>query len=154
MKRIKTICLTCILGLAMIALSLAIFLPKTVTSNLMNPYPQDESYEKEWKTIDSLINTGLPQSALKLTDEIYLEAKKTIDGDVVGRVEEYDSHGAEQLANSLMEQAVEDQAELDFETENSTGKLSEPDNDKFEVVATDSDIEQAEQELNLDGEPT
>lgn len=75
MKRIKTICLTCILGLAMVALSLAIFLPKTVTSNLMNPYPQGESYEKEWKTIDSLINTGLPQSALKLTDKIYLEAK-------------------------------------------------------------------------------
>jgi hypothetical protein len=75
MKRIKTICLTCIFGLAMIGLSLAIFLPKTVTSNLMNPYPQDESYEKEWKTIDSLIHTGLPQSALKLTDKIYLEAK-------------------------------------------------------------------------------
>jgi len=43
----------------------------------MNPYPRQETYEKEWESIDSLINAGLPQSALKLTDIIYQEAKKS-----------------------------------------------------------------------------
>jgi len=34
-----------------------------------------KSYEKEWKEVESLTRKGLPQSALKIVDSIYLDAK-------------------------------------------------------------------------------
>lgn len=95
--------------------------------------------------------------------EIYLEAKKPIDGKVIDRVEEYDSHGAEALADSLMEQALEDQEYVDedtfdLETDNEAtldvsfsgeGEENE-ESENFEAIASDSDIDEAEKELNIE----
>jgi hypothetical protein len=38
--------------------------------------PVGEDYTKEWKTIDSLINIGLPQSAIELTQKIYDDSRQ------------------------------------------------------------------------------
>ena len=46
--------------------------------NLSMNQPLDfEDYENEWKKVDSLINTGLPKSALELTESIYENARQT-----------------------------------------------------------------------------
>ena len=33
------------------------------------------TYDKEWKEVESLVRKGLPQSALKIVDSIYLQTK-------------------------------------------------------------------------------
>jgi segregation and condensation protein A len=76
--------------------------------------------------------------------DIYLTALKSIEGNVVERVEEYDSHDADQVADSLMVEAamaneVEDVQEF-------------ADKDMEIVAATDDEIMAAENELDIDGE--
>ncbi len=39
-------------------------------------YNSGIDYEKQWKTIESLSNKGLPKSALKTVNDIYEQAKK------------------------------------------------------------------------------
>ena len=39
------------------------------------PPTQYDDYKQEWKTVDSLVNKGLPQSALALVEELYKRAK-------------------------------------------------------------------------------
>ncbi len=107
--------------------------------------------------------------------DIYLTAKRTIDGDVVGRVEEYDSQMSEGLADKLISDAQEDadeeeeslaanrftdhessdneseeQASFPFEVKDPFSSDSSNDND--ETMATDEDIAQAEQDLNIEGD--
>ena len=77
--------------------------------------------------------------------DIYLTAIKPIEGNVVERVEEYDSHGAEQLADSIMVDAAI--AESEPEVENNFA-----DETPVADVATDEEIAQAETELKIDGE--
>ncbi|MCJ8276662.1 MAG: hypothetical protein MJK18_07460, partial [Bdellovibrionales bacterium] len=110
--------------------------------------------------------------------DIYLTAKKPITGAVVSRVEEYDSQGAEDLADTLMEQAAEDQEEMammedqepveeevveptmnfemtqqeftETQQEMTSQEGSSDESEEFVAIASDSDIEEAEQELNID----
>ena len=44
------------------------------TPSLEPPTEYDE-YKKDWKTVDSLVNKGLPQSALSLVEELLERAK-------------------------------------------------------------------------------
>ncbi|MCD4731687.1 MAG: hypothetical protein K8R74_13865 [Bacteroidales bacterium] len=39
------------------------------------PPTEYEEYKQEWKTVDSLVNKGLPQSALTLVEELYVRSK-------------------------------------------------------------------------------
>lgn len=107
--------------------------------------------------------------------DIYLTAKRTIDGDVVGRVEEYDSQMSEGIADKLMsdsqddadeeqeslaaqglinnesaDDSLDEQASLPFEVKDSISAYCS--NDNGETMATDEDIAQAEQDLNIEGE--
>lgn len=91
--------------------------------------------------------------------DIYLTAKRQITDESIGRVEEYDSHGAEEVAASIMVEAEEDYEQDHLQAEEvapedimdeDTLEDQEP---RFDM-ATDDDIDQAEQELNLDGEPS
>ena len=80
--------------------------------------------------------------------DIYLTAKREITNDAISRVEEYDSHGASDLADHLMEEAAEEaNQEHDFplfeQSENSEEDLNE------NQLASDEDIEQAEMELEI-----
>ncbi len=102
--------------------------------------------------------------------DIYLTAKREINNDAVGRVEEYDSYGAEDIANNLMAEAEEDQfesaldsaQETSLEDEDSETRFTEADflaqkhnesqnpiDDDFESLASDDDIDTAERELSL-----
>jgi segregation and condensation protein A len=98
--------------------------------------------------------------------DIYLTAKRSIDGDVVGRVEEYDSQMSESMADEIMEEA-EYQASLlppeeseetspasDNESEMELSSLAGTSELEMDDMASDEDIALAEQELNLDGELT
>jgi len=101
--------------------------------------------------------------------DIYLTAKREINNDAVGRVEEYDSYGAEDIANNLMAEAEEDQFDSSYDSPQSESdddqeietrfteedflaqKHNEPQNminDDFDL-ASDDDIEVAERELSL-----
>ena len=96
--------------------------------------------------------------------DIYLTAKKEITNDLVGRVEEYDSINAEVVAESLMDQAAEDQWELEqdqadaIESENKLQNEVQMDLMNEEStpldIASDDDITEAERDLNIDGEPS
>ncbi len=101
---------------------------------------------------------------------IYLTAKKEITSDVVGRVEEYDSQGSEEKADKLMEEAEEDileerilaqeqearEMQEDEEAQQNFDQMINGNQDSTMAmdVASDEDIEQAEKDLNIDGEPT
>ncbi len=81
--------------------------------------------------------------------DIYLTAKRTIDASMLERVQEYNSLDAEQVADQIFEQAQED-ASLELPVV----RLDDEDGEQ-EVVATtssatDDDILQAEQELNIE----
>lgn len=82
--------------------------------------------------------------------DIYLEAKRKIDGDVVGRVEEYDSQGSESIADSLMDKVTEDQEISELPLAQAVQEENNEEDYLTEAVASDLDIEEAEQELNLD----
>jgi segregation and condensation protein A len=95
--------------------------------------------------------------------DIYLTAKREISSDVVGRVEEYDSHNAESLADNLMVEA-EDEREFErdekLKEENAINlKAIDENNEDIEIessleMASDDEIDQAEQDLERDGEPS
>ncbi|MCB0378701.1 MAG: segregation/condensation protein A [Bdellovibrionales bacterium] len=73
--------------------------------------------------------------------DIYLTPRRAIDGNIVERVEEYDSHDSEEIADHLMEQALEDQ-EIDFDD------LEEEEEDsENQILASDEDIDAAEREF-------
>ncbi len=67
-------------------LGLAIFLLLTSGFTIMchsfkspaqlSPPTEYDEYKQDWKTVDSLVNKGLPQSALTLVDALYVQAKK------------------------------------------------------------------------------
>lgn len=83
--------------------------------------------------------------------DIYLTAKREINRDVVGRVEEYDSHGAESLADTLMEDAEMEQLEMaDQELNETVAETAGATEETNELdVASDDEIAMAEEELNL-----
>ena len=92
--------------------------------------------------------------------DIYLTAKRSIEGNVVERVEEYDTQNSEAIAENIMEKAsevvaVEMEAEELEEVESSTQTPQESFaledssmKESFEV-ATDEEIIEAEKELNI-----
>ncbi len=96
--------------------------------------------------------------------DIYLTAKREITADVVGRVEEYDSQDSESLADQLMDKAEEDAieahqvdaAELEARDEGEDSDSQEPlaEGEASLDVASDDEIDQAEKDLNIDGETT
>ena len=81
--------------------------------------------------------------------DIYLTAKRTIDASMLERVQEYNSLDAEQVADQIFEQAQED-ASLEVPVV----RLDAEDSEQEAVVqtssATDDEILQAEQELNIE----
>lgn len=90
--------------------------------------------------------------------DIYLTAKREINRDVVGRVEEYDAQRSEELADKLMDRALEEAMEnqnlaADADSEPVEEVLEVADLNG-EIIASDDDIELAEQELSLEGEVT
>ncbi|MCD4663627.1 MAG: hypothetical protein K8R68_00045, partial [Bacteroidales bacterium] len=46
------------------------------SANSMIPPPDYDTYDKDWKKVDSLINRGLPKSALEWVEKIYSKAQK------------------------------------------------------------------------------
>lgn len=83
--------------------------------------------------------------------DIYLTAKKEITLDSISRVEEYDSQGAEDLADSLMQTAEQDAVLFQEEIEVANNDDSEDsDNEGSEFqMASDNDIDEAEKEMDL-----
>lgn len=81
--------------------------------------------------------------------DIYLTAKKTIDASMLERVQEYNSIDSEQVAENLFEAAEQDSVQSSIETsvDNSDDELS---SENSSGAATDEDIFQAEQELNME----
>lgn len=73
--------------------------------------------------------------------DIYITAKKVIDRNVIENVQEYDSHEAEEVADSLFEERLPlEQAQIDAQQETA---------EETQDVASDEDIEAAEKELDL-----
>lgn len=94
--------------------------------------------------------------------EIYVEAKQSIETDVISKVEEYGAVNAEDVAAMMMNKAektvaLDMTAEDDFTDENITVIETKPEvlaEDEFHDIATDEEIEAAEQELfATNGEP-
>jgi segregation and condensation protein A len=81
--------------------------------------------------------------------DIYLTAKRTIDASMLERVQEYNSLDAEQVADQIFEQAQED-ASLEVPVVRLDADDSEPEVVATTSSATDDDILQAEQELNIE----
>lgn len=81
--------------------------------------------------------------------EIYVEAKKSLDGDAISRVEEYDSVQADDVAANMMAKAEKmRQEEMLFdEEESSLEKLASETDEAVEMV-TDEEILAAEVEIN------
>jgi segregation and condensation protein A len=81
--------------------------------------------------------------------DIYLTAKRTIDASMLERVQEYNSLDAEQVADQIFEQAQED-ASLEVPVVRLDAEDSEQETVATTSSATDDDILQAEQELNIE----
>jgi segregation and condensation protein A len=81
--------------------------------------------------------------------DIYLTSKRTIDASMLERVQEYNSLDAEQVADQIFEQAQED-ASLEVPVVRLDAEDSEPEVAATTGSATDDDILQAEQELNIE----
>ena len=64
-----------LLGIALIASSFTFFCTSCNSANSMVPPPDYNIYEQEWEKVDSLVNIGLPKSALELVEKIYSKAK-------------------------------------------------------------------------------
>ncbi len=81
--------------------------------------------------------------------DIYVTAKRTIDASMLERVQEYNSLDAEQVAEQIFEQAQDDAAaeipKVSLDTEETDQNAVVP-----ASAATDEDILQAEQELNIE----
>lgn len=96
--------------------------------------------------------------------DIYLTAKREITPEAIGRVEEYDSQGSEEVAEHMLEEAEEEAIEerLHAEEEERQALRSEEEQQMAFLdsegpnleMASDDEIEQAEKDLNIDGEPT
>lgn len=96
--------------------------------------------------------------------DIYLTAKREITPEAIGRVEEYDSQGSEEVAEHMLEEAEEEAIEerLHAEEEERQALSSEEEQQMAFLdsegpnleMASDDEIEQAEKDLNIDGEPT
>ena len=103
--------------------------------------------------------------------DIYLTAKREITAESIGRVEEYDSQGADEAAENIMDEAEEDiieerimaqqeqaleEQQVEEEAQQNFDNLMETQNTTSVAmdVASDEEIEQAEKDLNIDGEPT
>lgn len=81
--------------------------------------------------------------------DIYLTAKRSIDASMLERVQEYNSLDAEQVADQIFEQAQED-ATLEVPVVRLDAEDSEQDVVIPTSSATDDEILQAEQELNIE----
>ncbi|MBN2173624.1 MAG: hypothetical protein JW731_05810 [Bacteroidales bacterium] len=46
------------------------------SSNTVNPPEDFETFERDWKKVDSLVKKGLPQSALEVVEQIYTASKE------------------------------------------------------------------------------
>jgi segregation and condensation protein A len=82
--------------------------------------------------------------------EIYVEARKTIDSNILDRVEEYDSMRADEVAASMMEKAQKIEADDDFLLLDDADPdeqlaLQEPFDD--DEMASDDEILEAEKEM-------
>lgn len=72
----KLILLTSLLAIAFVASSLTVFFNAHSKSGSMILSPDFEDYEKDWKKVDSLVDAGLPKSALDIVEVIYSKAQK------------------------------------------------------------------------------
>lgn len=82
--------------------------------------------------------------------DIYLTAKRTIDASMLERVQEYNSLDAEQVADQIFEQAQDDAALETPKVSLDGASESEDPNTASLDAASDDDILQAEQELNIE----
>ncbi len=108
--------------------------------------------------------------------DIYLTAKREITAESISRVEEYDSQGAEAVADTMMAEAAEEALEQELAQEMNPEELQEPEGQELLVnsesgkslqlgvegidpqdretdpmeMATDAEIDQAEIDLNLE----
>jgi hypothetical protein len=46
---------------------------------ILRPEDKKEEFRPEWKQVDKLVEKGLPKSALKIVDSIYLAVKETLN---------------------------------------------------------------------------
>jgi len=72
----KLILLSSLLALAFVASSLTVFFNSYNKSGSMILSPDFEDYEKDWKKVDSLVDAGLPKSALDIVEVLYSKAQK------------------------------------------------------------------------------
>ncbi|MEM7645516.1 MAG: segregation/condensation protein A [Pseudomonadota bacterium] len=84
--------------------------------------------------------------------DIYLTAKKPITPESIGRVEEYDSGEAEQVASNLMDEAEEQQILSEETGEGQLGlsQQAEDEEESYQALASDEEIAAAEMELGED----
>jgi hypothetical protein len=73
----KVLILLSLVSLAIFISGFSIFSTSCQQVNSMNPPIEYDSFDRDWKKVDSLINKGLPQSALELVDGIYAKSKET-----------------------------------------------------------------------------
>ena len=85
--------------------------------------------------------------------EIWIEAKKTIDGEMISRVEEYDNLHSDEAVNQMLEKSAEKidfLSDEDFELDSATAVSETNETEKIEIIedlATDEDI--AAEELRM-----
>lgn len=77
-------------------------------------------------------------------EDIYITTKKHIEGNVVERVQEYDSATSEQVAESLFEQDAADEGVSAAPIDEETVDMADG--------ASDEEIAQAERDMNIEGE--
>jgi len=63
------------LALGLLITGFTLYLSHPGIPNKMDPVPQQDDFKARWKSVDSLINLGLPKSALEITEKIYKKAK-------------------------------------------------------------------------------
>jgi len=77
--KIKPFLLTSFLILAVFASTLAIFINFQNRQNAIPFHPHPDEYKKDWQKVDSLVNAGLPKSAIELVETIYEKALKEVN---------------------------------------------------------------------------
>ena len=77
-------------------------------ANMMNPVPQYDKYESDWKKVTSYESQGLPKSALKVVEAIYEKAKKENNSPQFIKAVIYKIKLKSEFGEDFMEEAIAD----------------------------------------------
>ncbi len=82
--------------------------PQPKETNSMLNFNNNDDFEKEWKTIDSLERQGLPKSALEKVEKLYTKAKKSRNDAQFIKTIIYKNKYQSQLEENGLENAIKD----------------------------------------------